>query len=194
MLTLFCAQNQPYVGISSLKKKNLFFSPLYFFSGGRGANGRSERASIKYKETLNHMLKLWELNVTLGIGVAAGEGKCHVLSLESTLGNGYDESSVPISKGRFTVTILSLSFRTLTCMGWFQSLGRSPSQYVHIDLHFCTFCTLRSITSTINIGSFYSNLSFIHPVIHIHINPASGVVTSLGILQHSKGELSWKYI
>ena len=45
--------------------------------------------------------------MTLGIGVA-GEAKCHTLPLGSTLGDGSDESSMHISKGKFTVTIMKL--------------------------------------------------------------------------------------
>lgn len=45
--------------------------------------------------------------MTLGVGVA-GEPTCHPLPLGSTLGEGSDESSVHISKGKFTVMIMKL--------------------------------------------------------------------------------------
>ena len=54
------------------------------------------------------MLKLGGLNVTLGIGTA-GEAKCHTLPLGSTLGDGFDESSIHMSRDKFTVMIMKLN-------------------------------------------------------------------------------------
>lgn len=47
-------------------------------------------------------------------------GKCHTFSLESILSDGFDESSIPISNGRFTATIMKLKFKT--CTNLFQGL------------------------------------------------------------------------
>lgn len=45
--------------------------------------------------------------MTLGIGIAC-EAKYRILPLGSTPGDGLNESSIHISKGRFTMTIMKL--------------------------------------------------------------------------------------